>query len=180
MQAIRMVDQRRSAHRPVRLFVSQSTSSLLASGQADWIRAQLAARQIAGESLVIELPLEDVEPRAEAVEAFCSQLMPLGVQFCLSRFDGEHSAETLLNRLPLSFVKIAPKYLAAAQTPALRDELRKLVDLGHRFGLQVIGQRVEDAQAAATLWMSGIDYIQGNLVQQAARELEFDFQAAVL
>jgi EAL domain-containing protein (putative c-di-GMP-specific phosphodiesterase class I) len=39
---------------------------------------------------------------------------------------------------------------------------------------------VEDAQAAATLWMSGIDYIQGNLVQQAARELEFDFQAAVL
>jgi diguanylate cyclase (GGDEF)-like protein len=180
MQAIRMVDQRRSAHRPVRLFVSQSTSSLLAPGQADWIRAQLAARQIAGESLVIELPLEDVEPRAEAVEDFCSQLMPLGVQFCLSRFDGEHSAETLLNRLPLSFVKIAPKYLAAAQTPALRDELRKLVDLGHRFGLQVIGQRVEDAQAAATLWMSGIDYIQGNLVQQAARELEFDFQAAVL
>jgi PleD family two-component response regulator/EAL domain-containing protein (putative c-di-GMP-specific phosphodiesterase class I) len=179
-QAIRMIDQRRSGARPVRLFVSQSTGSLLAPGQSEWIRAQLAARQVPGESLVLELPLEDVEARADAVEAFCRELMPLGVQFCLSRFDGEHSAEALLKRLPLSFVKIAPKYLAAAQTPALRDELRGLVDLGHRAGLQVIGQRVEDAQAAATLWMSGIDYIQGNLVQQAARELEFDFQAAVL
>lgn len=179
-QAVRMVDQRRQVQRPVRLFISQSTSSLLAPGQADWIRAQLAARQIPGEALVLELPLEDVEPRADAIDEFCRQLMPLGVQFCLSRFDGEHAAETLLKRLPLSFVKLAPKYLAAAQTPALRDELRRLVDLGHRAGLQVIGQRVEDAQAAATLWMSGIDYIQGNLVQQAARDLEFDFQAAVL
>lgn len=179
-QAIRMIDQRRSGARPVRLFVSQSTGSLLAPGQSEWIRAQLAARQVPGEALVIELPLDDVEARAEAVEAFCRELMPLGVQFCLSRFDGEHSAESLIKRLPLSFVKLAPKYLAAAQTPVLRDELRGLVELGHRHGLQVIGQRVEDAQAAATLWMSGIDYIQGNLVQQAARELEFDFQAAVL
>lgn len=179
-QAVRMIDQRRSGSRPVRLFVSQSTGSLLSPGQSEWIRAQLAARQVPGEALVIELPLEDVEARAEAVEAFCRELMPLGVQFCLSRFDGESSAQTLLKRLPLSFVKLAPKYLAAAQTPALRDELRGLVELGHRHGLQVIGQRVEDAQAAATLWMSGIDYIQGNLVQQAARELEFDFQAAVL
>ena len=36
------------------------------------------------------------------------------------------------------------------------------------------------AVAAATLWMSGIDYIQGNLVQGAADALDFDFNAAVL
>jgi EAL domain-containing protein (putative c-di-GMP-specific phosphodiesterase class I) len=39
---------------------------------------------------------------------------------------------------------------------------------------------VEDAQSAATLWMSGIDFIQGNLVQQAERGMDFDFQQAVL
>ena len=44
----------------------------------------------------------------------------------------------------------------------------------------MIGHSVEDPQAAATLWMSGIDFIQGNLVQQAAGELDFDFQHSVL
>ena len=50
----------------------------------------------------------------------------------------------------------------------------------HRRGLEVIGHGVEDAQAAATLWMSGIDFIQGNLVQQADQDMNFDFNQAVL
>ena len=62
----------------------------------------------------------------------------------------------------------------------MRDELRGAIDRAHRLGLQVIGPQVEDAQGAATLWMSGIDFIQGNLVQQALGELDFDFQHSVL
>jgi EAL domain-containing protein (putative c-di-GMP-specific phosphodiesterase class I) len=48
------------------------------------------------------------------------------------------------------------------------------------MGLQVIGQQVEDAQSAATLWMTGVDYIQGNLVQRPADDLHFDFDSSVL
>ena len=55
-----------------------------------------------------------------------------------------------------------------------------MIDRAHRLGLQVIGPQVEDAQGAATLWMSGIDFIQGNLVQPALGELDFDFQHSVL
>jgi EAL domain-containing protein (putative c-di-GMP-specific phosphodiesterase class I) len=55
-----------------------------------------------------------------------------------------------------------------------------LIERAHRRGLEVIGHGVEDAQSAATLWMSGIDFIQGNLVQQADRDMDFDFQQAVL
>ena len=58
--------------------------------------------------------------------------------------------------------------------------MRTAIDRAHRLGLQVIGHRVEDPQAAATLWMGGIDFIQGNLVQQAAGDLDFDFHQAVL
>ena len=44
----------------------------------------------------------------------------------------------------------------------------------------MIGQQIEDPQAAAAMWMGGIDYIQGNLVSSVGSELDFDFQSAVL
>ena len=50
----------------------------------------------------------------------------------------------------------------------------------HRLGLQVIGQQIEDPQAAAAMWMAGIDFVQGNLVSSVGSELDFDFQNAVL
>ena len=36
------------------------------------------------------------------------------------------------------------------------------------------------ARSAATLWMTGVDFIQGNLVQIVGSGLEFDFSSAVL
>jgi diguanylate cyclase (GGDEF)-like protein len=178
--SVRVLEQRRAEHRPVRLFVSQSASSLVAAGQAAWLTAQLQARRIEGQSLVIELSLDDISARIEAVKEFCAELVPLGVRFCLSRFESGMEGDSVLEQLPVDYVKLATRYLAASHTPMLRDELRIIVDRAHRRGLSVIAQRVEDAQAAATLWMSGIDYIQGNLVQLAERDLEFDFQTAVL
>ena len=73
-----------------------------------------------------------------------------------------------------------PDFSSGLTDNSVRDRMREAIDRAHRSGLLVIGQQVEDPQAAATLWMSGIDFIQGNLVQEAAGDLEFDFQHSVL
>ncbi len=111
---------------------------------------------------------------------FCEQLVPVGVQFCLSQYEHGSEADALLAQLPLGYVRLSARYADANGSSEVRDEMRVAIDRAHRLGLQVVGHRVEDPQAAATLWMGGIDYIQGNLVQQAAGELDFDFQHAVL
>jgi diguanylate cyclase (GGDEF)-like protein len=178
--ALQVLDQRRGEQRPVRLFVIQSAASLTAPGQAEWVAAQLQARRLDGSALVIELALDDISSQVDSVREFCAALVPNGVRFCLSHFERGLEGDAVLEQLPVDFVKLATKYLGATATPTLRDDLRVIIERAHRRGLSVIAQRVEDAQAAATLWMSGIDYIQGNLVQLAGRELEFDFQTAVL
>ena len=134
-----------------------------------------------GTSVVIELRLEDAATHSPTVRAFCEALVADGVQFCLSQFEAGHQEnDRLLEELPLSFVKLARKYTTTTTSPHLRDEVKVLIERAHRRGLEVIGHGVEDAQAAATLWMSGIDFIQGNLVQQAEKAMDFDFQQAVL
>jgi len=82
--------------------------------------------------------------------------------------------------LPLGFVRLAAKYSSSLDDPGVRDEMREAIELAHRHGLLVVGQQVENPQAAATLWMSGVDFIQGNLVQHAAEGLDFDFHHSVL
>ena len=135
---------------------------------------------MSADCVVFELRLEDAAVHAATVSQFCSALAPSGLRFCLSQFEAGTEAAALLDRLPLSFIKLARKYTTGSLSPVLRAELKDLIDQAHRRQLQVIGHCVEDAQSAATLWMSGIDFIQGNLVQQADAGMNFDFHQAVL
>jgi EAL domain-containing protein (putative c-di-GMP-specific phosphodiesterase class I) len=179
-QALALIRERMSEGQLLRLYVAQSPLTLASPGQSDWLKTEIDAIGVPGSSLVVELRLEDAVVHAGTVRQFCDAMVSKSVQFCLSQFEAGTDAEELVYQLPLSYVKLARKYTAGTQTPALRDELKTLIGRAHRRGLLVIGHGVEDAQAAATLWMSGIDFIQGNLVQQADQDMNFDFNQAVL
>jgi EAL domain-containing protein (putative c-di-GMP-specific phosphodiesterase class I) len=149
-------------------------------GQADWLKAELSALDVAGSSLVLESRLEDALLNPPALAEFANAMREEGVQMCLGQFERSDGAFRLLDVIRPEFLKLAFKYVAPNAPQDLRNELRGVIDDAHRLGIQVIGPRVEDARSAATLWMSGIDYIQGNLVQGVSDALDFDFNAAVL
>lgn len=179
-QALALVREKNADGEELRLFVSQSSLTLAADDQVAWLRGELRDTGIDGACLVIELRIEDVAVHLATVKNFCDEMSADKLRFCLSQFEAGREAESLADQLPLHFVKLARKYTGNALSPQMRDELKGLIDRAHRHGLQVIGHGVEDAQAAATLWMSGIDYIQGNLVQQADQDMHFDFHQSVL
>ena len=179
-QAIDLLHRKHGEQRPLRLFVSQSPLTLARDLHGAWLQEMLESHGIDGPSLVVDLRLDDALVHSITLRRFCEQLMPIGVQFCLSQYAHGNEADALLQQLPLGYVRLSPRYSHAHADTPLRDELRGVIDRAHRLGLQVIGPQVEDPQGAATLWMSGIDFIQGNLVQPALGELDFDFQHSVL
>lgn len=178
--ALYVLAERQAKGPSLRLFVSQSPRTLARESHAQWLLETLAARGIEGTSLVIDLRMADALIHTVTLRDFCHQLMPAGVQFCLSQFEPGREADALLTQLPLGYLRVASRYASAHTDPKLRDELRTIIDQAHRAGLQVIGQQIEDPQAAAAMWMGGVDFIQGNLVQAVGSELGFDFHNAVL
>ena len=178
--AIATLVERRRVGSAMRLFVSQSSRSLTHAGYADWLLQQIEAAGIPGASLVIDVRQDDALIHALSLQDFCARIVPAGVQLCLGQYSASDEADALLAQLPLGFVRLAARYSTQLNEPRVRDEMRGAVERAHRLGLQVIGQQVEDPQAAATLWMSGIDFIQGNLVQRVANVLDFDFHHSVL
>ncbi len=178
--ALYVLAERQAQGPSLRLFVSQSPRTLARESHAQWLLDALAERGIEGTSLVIDLRMADALIHTVTLRDFCHQLMPSGVQFCLSQFEPGREADALLTQLPLGYLRVASRYAGAHTDPKLRDELRGIIDQAHRAGLQVIGQQIEDPQAAAAMWMGGVDFIQGNLVQAVGSELGFDFHNAVL
>ena len=179
-RVLELLVRQQNEGRLLRLFVSQSPRTLAREAMADWLLDAIATRGIEGTSLIIDLRLDDALIHSVTLRQFCNRLMPAGVQFCLSQFEPGREAEALLTQLPLGFLRVSSRYAAAHNDAALRDQLRGMIDLAHRLGLQVIGQQIEDPQAAAAMWMGGVDFIQGNLVQGVGSDLGFDFHNAVL
>ncbi len=179
-QSLALMQQRRAEGLPVRLFVSQSPRTLGQDNNAEWLTEALQRAGVDGTSLVIDLRLEDALVHSMLLRQFCEQMVPAGVQFCLSQYRHGVDADVLLQQLPLGFVRLSAAFATNPLPDDLRDEMREVIERAHRLGLQVIGQAVEDPQAAAALWMGGIDFIQGNLVKRAEHALDFDFKHATL
>lgn len=179
-QALLLLQQRRAESRPLRLFVSQSPSTLAQDSYVGWLQEALERHSVDPPSLVVDLRLDDAIVHVVLLQQFCEQLVPVGVQFCLSQFRRGEDANQLLQELPLGYLRLSADFAQSPLPQALHDEMRDIIDRAHRLGLQVIGQAVEDPQAAAALWVAGIDFIQGNLVQGPDQALDFDFRSATL
>ena len=179
-ESIARIAKTRAQGASMMLFVTQSPYTLAHGGHAEWLRNELRALDVPGASLVVEMRLSDASVHTGTLREFCSAMVADGVQFCLSQFEPGPEVESVMEQLPLSLIKLAGKYSTGALSSAIRDELKVIIDRAHRRSIEVIGHGVEDPQAAATLWMSGVDFVQGNLVQQAADALDFDFNQAIL
>ena len=178
--ALSLLQKRRAESKPVRLFVSQSSRTLAQDGYAAWLAQAISDANVEGTSLVVDIRLEDALVHSMLLRQFCEQMVPSGVQFCLSQFRQGAEANGLLQQLPLGYLRLSAAFAQQQLPSELRDEMREIIERAHRLGLQVIGQAVEDPQAAAALWMGGIDFIQGNLVQRADHALDYDFLHATL
>jgi diguanylate cyclase (GGDEF)-like protein len=176
-----VLQERDRLDKPVRLFVSQSVEAMLDAQRIGWIKQQLEARHVPADQLVLEFRVGDVLARLRQAVGFCETCKQVGIPVGLTGFEGSMASYQMLQHLPLDFIKVSGKYVGAGgQARETRNELRQLVAYAHERKVKIVAPMVEDAQAAAALWSTGVDFIQGNFVQQAGQDLEFDFRASAM
>lgn len=179
-RALEVIANRMAMARSVTLFVNQSVEALCQDDYVAWMAERISGPGQLGESLVIEIDADEIGLDLDRVHAVCTDLVVRGVRFCLSRYRGSEDQDGILHVLPVDLVKVAPDLIAQLGDGERRSAFNQLVDHMHERTVGVIAPRVEDTRTAAVLWMSGIDFIQGNLVQSAGSSLDFDFNSAVL
>lgn len=180
-RALLVISERARDGHPVRLFVSQSIESLNDPQRLSWLKQGIETRRIPPEHLIIEFRTADAVARVRQLIAFNENAKRLGIRLCLSNFEATMANFQLLQHVQVDFVKVSPKYTGSeGQTAKMRAELRQAITHLRERSIRIVAPQVEDAQAAAGLWSTGVDYIQGNFVQQATQDLDFDFSASAL
>ncbi len=180
-RTLAILQERSRNLRRARLFVSQSAQALQDPERVQALQQMLEARRIEPELLAIELKLVLIAHFPTQAAAFTGAVRGLGCRVCLSGIEATTAHIQLAEQLSLDYIKVATTYgSGAVRDSARRDDLQKLVNFARERGLRVIAPTVEDASTAALLWSTGVDFMQGNFVQQATRTMDFDFSAGAL
>ena len=169
-------ERRRQGRGGLRLFVNQSGASLKDTQRIAWLRQSLETRRLDASTLCLEFRLSDIMRELKLAVPFFQAARALGLKITLGDFESNLTALQVLSYLPVDNVKLADKYLDASGS--LREELKSLIAAAHDGKRRVIAARVDNAQSASALFSLGVDFIQGNFVQQPGAELGFDFQSS--
>ncbi len=127
-----------------------------------------------GTSLCLELTESAILESGGDVTATLQTIKRMGVQLALDDFGTGYSSLSYLHRFPLDELKIDRSFLAACDTGGASSTLTAaIIAMGHRLGLRVVAEGVENAAQLAFVRAEGCDQYQGFFYSRAVPPAAF-------
>ena len=152
--------------KPGCLFVRISRASVLDASLVPWLRVQLGTLGLEPRRLCIEVTEEVAARHPTETRAQARAFKDLGLRFALEHFGIGIDPLSLLDTLPLDFVKIDGSLMQGLTgDELLQSKVGSLIDAARGREIETIAERVEDANTMAVLWQLGVQHLQGFLIQ---------------
>jgi EAL domain-containing protein (putative c-di-GMP-specific phosphodiesterase class I) len=146
----------------LRLSLNISPRTMRDATFVDRVRVALEAARIDPDWLTLEVTEHVMVGDAARSIRELERLRRLGCRIAIDDFGTGYSSIAYLKRLPVDELKIDRSFVAElGENPKDEIIVRAIVDLGHRFGLDVTAEGVETEPAWALLSAIGCDAIQG-------------------
>lgn len=166
-KALGLVAQRHERGTRGMLFVKLSDATLEdAPAFLDWLRESMSQFQHEPRDLRFSLSEDSLRSNVRRGQQLAAELKEMGLGLAIEHFGSTGKSIQLLERVPADFAK-----LDAALTEALAGndsdpKIGEAVQAARERGVRLVAQQVADANTMARLWQLGINYIQGQSVQE--------------
>ncbi len=138
--------------------------TLMASGFADWLVAEIAERGLTPAHLRLELTEHAITANGMHMQRCVSELHARGVQVVMDDFGAGFSSLGLLANLPLASIKCDRLFLRDVANDARRKILlRHVAAMAHELDISATVEGVETENELRSVVACGIDSIQGYL-----------------
>jgi EAL domain-containing protein (putative c-di-GMP-specific phosphodiesterase class I) len=145
--------------------VRLSKDSALDGTLPDWLDTQLRNTALEPERICFQVAEVVASSYLTQVTALSRSLRARRFRFALERFGTGRTPQSLLDAIPLDFLKIDGALMQGLTTsPDLQARVRAIAEEAARRRIETIAERVEDANTMAVLWQLGVQFIQGYFV----------------
>lgn len=174
-RALRGLDARQRDNPDTGFFIKLSATSVADPAFPDWLQQMLAKVEVRAESCVFQITESTLlaQPRrARALLEAVHERRQLGG---LEHFGGRPEAMSLLDELPVDYVKLDRSLTQGlGADPERQARVRDVARQMQQRGIKLIASFIEDAHSLGLLWQAEIDLVQGNFVQQPDEFIHYD------
>ena len=157
-------------------FVKISPGTLADAGFTAFLKDSLDRNSVAGQQLVFQLSAASINAGIRQASAFSRQVAGLGCGVSIEHCDGDIDVVRLYEHIPAAYVKLGGDMIRNLESdPGRQLQLLAVVQQSVEHNAEVIAGYVESAACLKLLWQSGVQYIQGNFLQEPDEVLGFDF-----
>ncbi|HSN17880.1 MAG TPA: EAL domain-containing protein [Gammaproteobacteria bacterium] len=168
--SLKMMSDRSTQGHKSSLFVRLSDQSLTDKNFLPWIEKTLSSTTgIQPGHLIFEIPEKSAEKYLTDTSNFAESAKRLKCGFALEHFGIGHDPMHTLDLIKgVDYLKIDGSISAVLATdPKRSDTVKKIVEKAQGAGIKTVAERVEKPETMAVLYTLGIEFIQGNIVQEA-------------
>jgi multidomain signaling protein FimX len=175
-KVIRMIAERQASGISTTFFIKICPQTIEDGSILPWLAQQLKAARVAGDRLVFEMPESKVNTYLKQASFFQAGLQQLRCGFALEQFGSGINSFRLLKHVNADYLKIDRSYMAElAKSKENQEKVRGIASEARNAGKVTVAEFVEDAGSMSILFSCGVNFVQGNFLQEPQRVMAYDF-----
>jgi len=173
--AIKALAERERAGHKTTFFVKLTPQSLDDQTLLPWIAQQLKNARLRGDALVFEMPESKVVTSLKPARAFVTGLKQIHCGFALEQFGSGLNSFQLLKHVDANYLKLDRSYMAELpKHKEHQEKIKELCDQAHHAGKLTVAEFVEDAASMSILFSCGVNFVQGNFLQEPEKVMAYE------
>jgi len=157
-------------------FVKLAANSLKDDSLMNWLKDQLKKYNVPKNSLIFEVKESVAVTNLKYTAELAKSLQELNCGFALDDFGSGSNPFELLKHIPADYLKLERSFMEDLSTSTENQEaVKAITEKAMEMNKLTIAQCVQDATSLSVLWGMGINFIQGNFLQEPLPVLDYDF-----
>jgi PAS domain S-box-containing protein len=170
-----LAERERAGHRTT-FFLKLAPQSLEDQTLVPWIAQQLKTARVRGDAVVFEVPEPKVVTNLKPARMFVNALKQIHCGFALEQFGSGLNSFQLLKHVDANYLKIDRNFMVELpKNKENQEKVREICELAQRSNKLTVAEFVEDAASMSILFSCGVNFVQGNFLQEPEQVMAYEF-----